>query len=593
MEPRDFKSLLRSTVILPGVLLLFLALVLIWNVFYTQDRLRDLEHARQVVAATRQFFRVSVDMETGLRGYILTGDRRLLEPYKKAESEMPQRVADLQRLTSNDPSGREFFEDLSTSFNEWKTFSDELVNQAWNPKEATSIPLLLEEQRLMRSIRVARDALLNKVDHDQSQTFEWLHQAARNLAIVVGVLSFLAVLIAWTTHRRMSALINTYAKHINLEQRRTAEAQEAREWLLTTLESIAEAVIATDADGRIQFMNASAEHLTGWKAREARNSPLQDVLALINKHTEQQVESPVERVLATRMSTNISGEILLRRRDNQYAHVSDSASPILNSRNELIGVVLVLRDVTELRRSEAVLRSSERLALIGRLSATIAHEIRNPLDAVTGLLYLVHQAENLDNNSRALVKTAQEELERITQITNQLLSFSREARAPVAIDVSELLDSVLGLFSPKLTAAGILVQRDFWSHDTITGLPGELRQVFSNLVANAIDVLPRGGHLQVRIRQSPNWMEKAGVIVSVADDGPGIPSDARASLFTPFFTTKGERGTGLGLWVSHGIVVKHGGEIKMRSRTGVRHGTIFSVFLPLRTAEASKAETAA
>ena len=246
-------------------------------------------------------------------------------------------------------------------------------------------------------------------------------------------------------------------------------------------------------------------------------------------------------------------------------------------------MVVVLRDVTQRRQTEQTLQASDRLTQAGRMAATIAHEIRNPLDTVSNLLYLLRQKSYSEPDTRQYLELASEELARITQITGQLLTFHREAQAPVQVDLVKVLESVLTLYSPQIKMVGIHVTRRFETHRAVRGFPGELRQVFANLVSNAIHSMPGGGHLLLHVYESSLLSDKCrrGVRVTVLDDGSGIPPDLRDNLFAPFYTTKGEAGTGLGLWVTRGIIEKHEGTIHFIStvRPG-RSGTAFSVFLP-------------
>jgi signal transduction histidine kinase len=245
-------------------------------------------------------------------------------------------------------------------------------------------------------------------------------------------------------------------------------------------------------------------------------------------------------------------------------------------------VVIVFRDITERRQTEQTLRSSERLALAGRLSATIAHEIRNPLDTVSNLIYLLQLEERTATGEKYL-ELASDELARIAQITGQLLTFHREARAPVEVNLAEVLESVLVLFAPQVRRAQIQVEERFEIVRPVRGYPGELRQVFSNLVGNAVDAMAKGGKLVLHLRESSLASDpsRKGVRVAVLDSGSGIPARVRRNIFAPFFTTKGERGTGLGLWVSRGIIEKHEGTIHLHSSVQEgRSGTAFSIFLP-------------
>lgn len=266
-----------------------------------------------------------------------------------------------------------------------------------------------------------------------------------------------------------------------------------------------------------------------------------------------------------------------------------SAVPLLDESGRPRGAVGAFADITEMKLAERMLRNSERLASVGRLAATIAHEINNPLEAVTNVLYLLERTPGMPAYGTELVGIAQKEMQRISIIVKQTLGFHRESVSPARVSVSDLLDEVISLYQRKLDAAGIHIQRDYRSRGEIDAYAGELRQVFTNLIINAADAIGRGGRIRVRVydvarRASPERRRVPradGIRVLVADSGPGIPAENRRRLFEPFFTTKGEKGTGLGLWVSQGIVVKHGGRLQMRSSTRPGcSGTVFSIFLP-------------
>lgn len=226
---------------------------------------------------------------------------------------------------------------------------------------------------------------------------------------------------------------------------------------------------------------------------------------------------------------------------------------------------------------EALLRS-EKLAVVGRLAATIAHEINNPLEATVNLMYLARTAPSR-KQAREYLALAESELARVSSIATETLKFYREPNKPAEVKISAIVESLLLLYKGKLRSANVRVETDFLYERPIFAFGGELRQVFANLLANAIDASP-GGTVRIRIR--PDGDGDAGVRIVFADTGIGIPHDLRATIFEPFVSTKGARGTGLGLWVSAQIVRKHGGRIRVKSSTGTkRHGTVFSVFLPV------------
>ncbi len=253
-------------------------------------------------------------------------------------------------------------------------------------------------------------------------------------------------------------------------------------------------------------------------------------------------------------------------------------------------------DATDRHQAEAALRLSERLAATGRLAASIAHEINNPMAAVTNLAFLLEQHPTLDPTARQYARMAQEELRRMAHITRQMLAFYRDTSAPIPTDIPEVLDSVLHLYERRLAISGVTVERKFEAVPRVEVFPGELRQVFSNLLLNAADAASPGGRIRVHVYCSRDWHNGArpGVRIVVADTGRGIAREHQQRIFEPFFTTKGQKGTGLGLWVTHGIVQKHGGTIRVRSsnRAG-QSGTCFSIFLPIPFARAQSAPAGA
>ncbi|MGZ4814047.1 MAG: sensor histidine kinase, partial [Terriglobales bacterium] len=232
------------------------------------------------------------------------------------------------------------------------------------------------------------------------------------------------------------------------------------------------------------------------------------------------------------------------------------------------------------QQAEEALRKSEKLAIAGRMAASIAHEINNPLESVTNLVYLSATSEHL-HDIRSYLETAQQELARVSAITTHTLRFYREPAGPGPVNVTEILDSVLLLFCSRLNYANVTVDRCCEQVPSIVGLAGELRQVFANLVGNALDAMRSGGTLKVRVRSASelNNGRRSGVRVIIADTGQGISPDKQAKIFEPFFTTKGQTGTGLGLWISSEIIQKHRGTVRLKSSVRPkRSGTVFSIF---------------
>jgi two-component system, chemotaxis family, CheB/CheR fusion protein len=255
-----------------------------------------------------------------------------------------------------------------------------------------------------------------------------------------------------------------------------------------------------------------------------------------------------------------------------------------NSREPMI--LLAIEDITERKLAEAALIKSEKLAAAGRLAATLAHEINNPLQAVSNLMNLLEGSEKLDEEDRQHATLAKRELGRVVHLVRQSLGFYRESSSATAVNLEEVLESVLSLYARQIEAKHITVSKQYRVDGTIQSYPGEIRQVFSTLLVNAMEATPKDGRFVLRASTSCDWRNPAirGMRITLADTGGGISADNAIRIFEPFFTTKGERGTGLGLWVSHGVVHRLGGSIRVRSTTRAgKSGTAFSVFLPHRT----------
>jgi two-component system NtrC family sensor kinase len=252
----------------------------------------------------------------------------------------------------------------------------------------------------------------------------------------------------------------------------------------------------------------------------------------------------------------------------------------------------------ELDRAAETLRDNQKLITLGRLTASIAHEINNPLESLTNLLYLMEVERDSPEKRDEYLRLAQRELGRVVQISKQTLTFSRETTSPMRVQLADLVEEVLTLFGRRIGEKRLNVSRQYESSEAVTVFPGEMRQVLSNLIANAIEATELEGVLMVRIRSARKWSDEGvhGVRLSVADSGAGMSAAIRSRLGEPFFTTKGQHGTGLGLWVTRSILNRYGGNLQLRSSTSPeRHGTVFSMFLPTNMrpqAVASRVDTA-
>jgi two-component system, chemotaxis family, CheB/CheR fusion protein len=376
-----------------------------------------------------------------------------------------------------------------------------------------------------------------------------------------------------------------------LLSRHTAQGDELREragrtplqeLLASIVEDSDDAILSKNLEGTILTWNKAAERMYGYRPEEVIGK---NVSILLPPDRPQEVREILQRL---RLGEKIEHyETRRRTKDGGVLYVSLTISPVRDAEGKVFGASTIARDITQTKMAEEALRNSERLAVAGRMAATVAHEINNPLETVTNVLYLLSRNQGLDEGARKYLKIADEELRRIAQITRSTLGLYRERdTTPGAVNLSEMIDNLLMFYQRQVQSLGVKVDKRYDSVGRVVGVSGELRQVIANLLANAIDALSVAGtKLKIHVYESADWqnLSKRGIRVVVADDGPGINAEIQVNLFRPFYTTKGQKGTGLGLWVSRGIVTKHGGTIRLRSRTGIRHGTCFAVFLPLGT----------
>ena len=358
------------------------------------------------------------------------------------------------------------------------------------------------------------------------------------------------------------------------------------ETLTGELDILAGAVIVSDADGRIEFWNTGAETLYGWGREEVLGRYLDQVVPITFPMTSKEV-----------LSTVISDgqwEGTVRRQNKGGQEVTVAIRKILQRSDGAGAIVEMGQDISAQLQAEEALRQSERLVGIGRLAGVIAHEINNPLEAIANALFLVRSHPSLKGEAKHFARIAEKEVARIQHITQQTLSFYRESPAPISVSIPTILDDVLDLQARRLEINQIVVEKKYRNDMAIAAFPAELKQVFLNLIGNATQAMVQGGRLRISIRESMDYSSsRRGVRVSICDTGSGIQPQEAKRLFEPFFTTKPNNGTGLGLWVSKGIIEKYQGTIRFRSlRLYDQYVTSFSVFIPGAVAAPSLARAA-
>jgi PAS domain S-box-containing protein len=440
---------------------------------------------------------------------------------------------------------------------------------------------------------VVGQAILNFVAAEDRQSFEGLFRESLRDGSAKGELCLqpydsdeIPVLLALRSLEQFGARALCMAVTDLTEQKRNEKLLAEGRLARMIVEQATEIIAVCDRQGRIVQASHALHELCG---TNVMYEPFDSILRLRfedSMDADQAEKFSINEVLEGQTFHGVEVSV---GRGNQTFPFLLSARPI-REKEEATGCVVTMFDIGERKRVEESLRHSERLAATGRLAASIAHEINNPLEGITNLLYLIETVPGLDAKARKYAETAQQELARVAHITKQTLTFYRESTEPQPLNVKQMIEDIGTLYATKLQQKKIVLHQELDEGVGIRGYRNEIMQVISNLLLNALDAVPQKSEIWLRCYPSREWSNsrKPGVRIVIADRGPGISAETRAQVFEPFFTTKGERGTGLGLWVSRGIVNRHQGFIRLRSSTDPRHsGSVFSIFLPAAPDHAS------
>ena len=431
--------------------------------------------------------------------------------------------------------------------------------------------------RFSAVVNAANDAELALNEHLQKR-LEWQHRF-HLVAVVLWVGFMLGLIVLW----------------YYFDQARTeAEAlvRRSQEHLSVTLQSIGDAVIATDADGKVTSMNPVAEALSGWPIKDALGQPLEEVFRIVNADSRQTVENPATRVLREGCVVGLANHTMLLGRDGEEHHIADSAAPIRFADGTVAGVILVFRDVTDDLRREEQMRQVQKMEAMGQLAGGVAHDFNNALAAILGGAQLLRNHVPDDPTTVRYATMIEQSAERAAHLTQQLLSFSRKGRVQtVDVDVNALIRNVCGMLEhliDKRITISLSLAREA---PHIMGDPSQLENALLNLAVNARDAMPAGGTLEFAsniievdemfVLRHPNSLSKGTCVeVVVSDSGIGMTREVQEHLFEPFFTTKGVgKGTGLGLSAVYGAVKEHNGSINVYSEPG--RGTTFRLYFPV------------
>lgn len=375
-----------------------------------------------------------------------------------------------------------------------------------------------------------------------------------------------------------SGLSRMHMSVFKAEQRRLYEAELLRarrefEEVAEIVRRSSDAIIRLSPDARIDSWNDGAQQIFGYPIDESRGRSLE---ILFPPEMMGKIKDALQEL---KRGEEVHTETVGLHRSGRLIDVSVSLSPHLEAPGILVGISAIIRDITDRRRAEKALLQSEKLASVGRLASSIAHEINNPLESVTNLLYLLALRVD-DPETQRLVLTAQDELARVSHIATHTLRFHKQSTKRTEVDLQTLADSVQALYRARLAASHVEAISDCLACPKLLCFEGELRQILVNLVSNAYDATRHGGKLLIRAHRSLNWKTGLeGVRILVADSGTGMNPEVHAHLFEPFFSTKGIGGAGLGLWITKDLVANNNGSITLRSTTRAgRSGTTVSLF---------------
>jgi PAS domain S-box-containing protein len=575
--------------VISGFTLMFLLLVL--NAVTTRRQLslqiddqRWATHSRRVLLELAKTQVLIREAESGQRGYLYTGDRKYLAPYQNSISNIQPEIDKLTRLISDHPSQQANLANLRTLVAQKTAELARTISLFQSGKADQARALVLSDSgfRLMEGINKTIGDMNSAELSLEDARIDAYHRSTQKTILAIYLSSGIAAL-------GLLFLAYYILREMKLRQKHARQLLEREEWFRVTLTSLGDAVIATDNAGNVTYLNPLAEQLIGIPAQQARGRSIEEAFPIFNEITLAPVENPISKVMELGHIVGLANHTVLRNASGSMIPIEDSAAPIRDRHDKLIGVVLVFRDATKERKIQDLLRESEKLSAASRIAATVAHEINNPLESVANLIYL---AKINDGATEAIVEyleVAEQELDRVSHIAKRTLGFYRELRKPESLDLHTVVEYVINLLDNKLQSRNVTVLREFDTCPPVVAISGELKQAISNLLSNAADAVSENGKIWVRLSCIPS-NDNQIVQIQIEDDGPGIAPEHAKHVFEPFYTTKDDVGTGLGLWVTRGIVERHGGTIDLHPQNDIpRRGAIFTISLPIAGIDTQKA----
>jgi len=592
------KSLDRGVLAGLGLVVVLLSL----NTWFAYHHIRQMhndarmvDHTHNVINALESIISFAKDAETGQRGYIITGEPRYLVVYDSAVSSINEPVRALEHLTRDNPSQQARIPALKNLITNRLKILEEALGVRKEKGFAAARDTILTDRG-----KIGMDDLRKQVDEMTSVERQLLAARSERSERTYRVALLTTIFADLFALAMVVAFILLLRRHLLARDKAAAAIHEQREMFRTTIASIGDAVMTTDTQGRVTYLNSVAQFLTGWKQEAAVGQPLETVFRILNEETRASVANPVVKVLREGIVVGLANHTVLIARDGTERPVDDSAAPIRDPKGKVSGVVMVFRDVTERRRAESALRASEerlrlqaqeleqqliasgRLVSLGEITASMAHEFNNPLGIIMGFAQDFLSDTDPSNPQYQGLRIIDEEAKRCQKIIQELLDFARPRRADFSLtDIQQTVEKTLKLVANHLYKQKIAVDNLVDENlPQIQADSQQLEQVLINLYLNAIDAMPEGGQLTIGAKvQESDGTTAPMLVITVADTGFGIEEKDLPRIFLPFFTARKTKGLGLGLSICERIVKNHGGDIAAKSHPG--GGTTFSICLPL------------